>query len=503
VSPATASVSVGQTVQLTATPKDGSGNALAGRVVTWTSGNTAVATVNGSGLVTGVAAGSVTITATSESKGGTAAITVAAVTGNPGSVSNLAVPGVTANSVTLSFTEVGDGTGQPAQYDIRYAAGAISWTSATDVTLGTCATPVAGTAIGATRSCTALGLQSGVTYQFQVVAFRGTLNVDAVLATVSGGGLVTGVAAGTGTITATSEGKSGSATITVTSGGGTILFTEGFEDNAFAGRGWYDNTSMVTTTAQHLPGGTRAVEMHFTTGATIPVQGTSARHLFAATPTLYVSYWVKYSSNWVGSGHPYHPHEFLILSDQDGDWDGPSNGWLVAYIEQSYQNGGIPRLALQDNKAINTSYGAPPINLVGVTENRSVAGCNGVVEANVVTTCFNMPPWYNDKELLAPQVWFQPTAGSPGYKADWNHVEVYLQLNSVVGGLGVADGVMQYWFNGTLVIDRHDILFRTGARPTIQFHQFMIAPYIGDGSPVDQYMWIDDLTVATGRPPTP
>jgi hypothetical protein len=79
-------------------------------------------------------------------------------------------------------------------------------------------------------------------------------------------------------------------------------------------------------------------------------------------------------------------------------------------------------------------------------------------------------------------------------------VEAYFQMNSIVGGVGVADGVMQYWFNGTLVIDRHDILFRTGARPTLQFHQFLIAPYIGDGSPVDQYMWVDDLIVATSKP---
>jgi hypothetical protein len=186
------------------------------------------------------------------------------------------------------------------------------------------------------------------------------------------------------------------------------------------------------------------------------------------------------------------------MSNQDGDWDGPSNGWLVSYIEHNYQNGGIPRLAMQDNKAINTSFGIPPVNLTAITENRSVAGCNGVVEISVVTTCFNMPPWYNDKELSAPQVWFQPAAGA-GYKGDWNHVEVYLQLNSVLAGLGVADGVMQYWFNGALVIDRHDILFRTGARPTIQFHQFVIAPYIGDGSPADQYMWVDDLTVATRK----
>jgi len=28
----------------------------------------------------------------------------------------------------------------------------------------------------------------------------------------------------------------------------------------------------------------------------------------------------------------------------------------------------------------------------------------------------------------------------------------------------------------------------------------MIAPYIGDGSPVDQTMWVDDLTVAAERP---
>jgi len=94
---------------------------------------------------------------------------------------------------------------------------------------------------------------------------------------------------------------------------------------------------------------------------------------------------------------------------------------------------------------------------------------------------------------------FQPTPG-PGYKGNWNHVEVYFQINSVVNGVGKADGVMQYWFNGALVIDRHDILFRTGARPSINFHQFLIAPYIGDGSPVDQYMWVDNLTVATSRP---
>jgi hypothetical protein len=280
-----------------------------------------------------------------------------------------------------------------------------------------------------------------------------------------------------------------------------VLIQEGFEDAAFAGRGWYDNTAPVVTTAQHLSG-TSALEMHFPAGASVPVAGGSMRHLFTASPTVYVSFWVKYSSNWVGSARPYHPHEVYILSDQDGDWDGPSVNWLTVYIEHNYQNGGIPRLAMQDNKAINTSFGAPPVNLIGVTENRSTGGCNGIVELNIASECFNMPPWYNDKQLSAPQVWFKPTPGA-GYKGDWNHVEAYFQMNSVVAGIGVADGVMQYWFNGTLVIDRHDILYRTGARPTIKFHQLLIAPYIGDGSPVDQYMWVDDLTIATGKPASP
>jgi len=44
-------------------------------------------------------------------------------------------------------------------------------------------------------------------------------------------------------------------------------------------------------------------------------------------------------------------------------------------------------------------------------------------------------------------------------------------------------------------------MYRTGFRPTIQFNQFLIAPYIGVGSPVDQSMFIDNLRLATSRIP--
>src|SRR5256885_5320609 len=57
MSPASATLSMGATQQLSATPKDAAGNVLTGRVITWTSSNAAIASVSATGLVTGVAAG--------------------------------------------------------------------------------------------------------------------------------------------------------------------------------------------------------------------------------------------------------------------------------------------------------------------------------------------------------------------------------------------------------------------------------------------------------------
>src|SRR5947209_5886031 len=283
VSPVSAGIEVGQPVQFTATPLDANGTPLSGRSITWASSAPAVAAVSTGGLVTGVAAGTATITATSEGQGGSAAITVTVpASTSPGTVTDLAVAGVTETSVTLSFTELDDGTGAPANYDVRTAVGStLTWWLANGALNknGTCASPMAGTAIGTKRACTVVGLVAGTTYSFELVAFRGTLGVNAVfgglsniatattspstapvaavavsptaasvavgqtvqlaatlkdaggnvltgrtvawasgstgVATVSGSGLVTGVAAGTATITATSEGQSGTATVTV------------------------------------------------------------------------------------------------------------------------------------------------------------------------------------------------------------------------------------------------------------------------------------------------
>lgn len=76
VSPAAASLEAGASVALTATPRDASGQPLGGRVITWSSGAPTIASVDGSGLVSGKAPGQAIITATSEGRSGTATLTV-------------------------------------------------------------------------------------------------------------------------------------------------------------------------------------------------------------------------------------------------------------------------------------------------------------------------------------------------------------------------------------------------------------------------------------------
>ena len=68
---------IGATVQLMATVRDQNNNPMTGQAVTWTSSNTAVATVSGNGLVTAVANGAAQIRAQSGNATGTANITVA------------------------------------------------------------------------------------------------------------------------------------------------------------------------------------------------------------------------------------------------------------------------------------------------------------------------------------------------------------------------------------------------------------------------------------------
>jgi uncharacterized protein YjdB len=76
VSPQIGTVAVKRTIALRATTRDANGATLTGRTVTWSTSASGTATVDASGNVTGVAPGTVTITATSEGQTGFATIVV-------------------------------------------------------------------------------------------------------------------------------------------------------------------------------------------------------------------------------------------------------------------------------------------------------------------------------------------------------------------------------------------------------------------------------------------
>ncbi len=69
-------IRVGETLQLTATPRDAEGMPLEGRQITWRSSDEAVASVTGAGVVRAVGSGTATITGTSGGRSGAAQITV-------------------------------------------------------------------------------------------------------------------------------------------------------------------------------------------------------------------------------------------------------------------------------------------------------------------------------------------------------------------------------------------------------------------------------------------
>lgn len=256
VSPGTADLVIGGMQQLSATMRDAGGGTLSGRTATWSSSAPGVASVSASGLVTGVTVGTATITATSEGRSGTATITV-----SPVPVANVLVTPGTAE-VVLGFTQQLSAAPRDAANN-PLTDRPVTWSSSnTTVASVSTAGLVTAVAVGqATITATSEG-QSGTatitvipvpvatvvvtppTSTVEVNATQqlaaATLDADnnplpdrpvawsssnATIASVSATGLVTGVAIGTVTITATSEGKSGTAQVTVTPVAGSPVIT--------------------------------------------------------------------------------------------------------------------------------------------------------------------------------------------------------------------------------------------------------------------------------------
>jgi hypothetical protein len=215
VSPSSPSVAVNANQQFTATAKDSAGNTVTGVTFTWTSSATNVATINSSGIATGVAAGTTQITASAN--GVTAAMDPLLVTSSSGVVATITVspssPSILVNA-NQQFTATAKDSGGNTITGVTF-----TWTSslmsvatitngglATGVTAGT--TQITAAASGVTAAADPLQVTSPVTQ----TAVTGTASMGLPIANAlvtlkdSAGKSVTGTTAGGGTYSLTTTG---------------------------------------------------------------------------------------------------------------------------------------------------------------------------------------------------------------------------------------------------------------------------------------------------------
>ena len=248
VSPPTLDVLTGGTGALEAQVKDAAGNVLRNRRVVWASANPAVATVSDNGIVSGVSAGRVNVAATSEGKSDIASVTVVAAAARVTSVriapdkadlfvaasTNLvatpydsrgapivgrAVVWMTNNATVAAVSQAGRVTGiLPGAAVITAVIDGVTATAAITVHL----VPVARVTV--TPSSVAIDAGKSTTLTARLTDAAGNVltgrditwtSSDTRIVTVDQAGVVRGVRAGTVVVTATSEGKFGTATVRV------------------------------------------------------------------------------------------------------------------------------------------------------------------------------------------------------------------------------------------------------------------------------------------------
>jgi len=241
-----------------------------------------------------------------------------------------------------------------------------------------------------------------------------------------------------------------------------ILFSESFEDEKLDNRGWYDGSAcrIVDQAAR----GKGCIEYEWIRDIQ-PVQGSTARrHLFTPSDEVYIRFYLRLSRYWQWTNVPYHPHLTHFLTTENSEYHGPAASHLTLYVEPV--NGKL-RLAATDIQNEDMPH--------GLTQGPLKGGYNGI--------------FYDSPEIL--------------FKDDgWHCIEAYFRLNTLdmMNDRPNGDGIARGWFDGKLVIDRTDVIFRSPDFPEMKLNQFLMAPYFGPGLLNNsQKLWIDEMVVSDKR----
>ncbi|MFH1069430.1 MAG: dockerin type I repeat-containing protein [Candidatus Glassbacteria bacterium] len=268
-----------------------------------------------------------------------------------------------------------------------------------------------------------------------------------------------------------------------------VLFEEHFDAADWAAHGWYDGPDMLLDPTNRVGTSGSSAVFRWSAAGKTTAESRGGRVQLSPVEGFTISFYIKFSANWAWTRQNFHPHLILFMTDKNGAFEGPAFSHLTLYVEAV---DGKPRLGIQDGQNIDQARIGQ--NLVGITENRAVAGGNGDSDGYPGDYYKNGDVYWNGKDWSPETEFFSDTQG-PYNKNDWHQVKAHFQLNSLADGIGVANGVLQFWFDDTLVIDHHDVLFRTGKYPDMKINQFLLLPYYGPGVPHEQGLWIDELKI--------
>ncbi|OXA76820.1 hypothetical protein B0A65_17950 [Flavobacterium frigidimaris] len=425
VTPTTASLYAGNTQQLTATVLPANAT---NKNVTYSSSNTAIATVNSSGLVTAVSAGTANITTTTQDGNKTA---VAAITVNPNSnftvyfykpsnwgtgikiyywsalpagvLANATWPGVNMTDTgngwySYTFTNVtstnlifNDGTSQTADLS-RNKTGWYMNNTWYDSNPGTV---VAVT--GVTLSPTTATLLVGATQQLTPTVAPATATNKTVsysssntaIATVNATGLITAIAAGISTITVTTQDGAKTATCAVTVNATNVAVT---------------SVSLSPATTSLAVGGTQQL-----TPTILPANATNKNVTYSSSNTAVATVNTSGLITAVANGTSTITVTTVdgsktstcavTVSTATGNYYTIKNRWTGAYLSDAGANVGYGTTVSGNNYkwqkiAIDATYFV--LKNVATGELINIEGQTGSVQCNITDTTFWSAQWSSD-----------------------------------------------------------------------------------------------------------
>ncbi len=432
VSPAAPVVQEGATQQVSATARDANGNDIAGVAFTWTSSNTAAATVNGSGLVSGVAAGVSYVTASAAGKNAVATVTVAAPP--------VATVAVTPGSASL--------------------------------------------AVGGTADLDAVARDAaGRTLTGRAVTWATS---NPAVATVSGTGLVTGVAGGTATITATSEGKSGTAPVTVSAppAGASLAFQDGFESGTVAasqgGYGWlgYRAASGEGVSVSRDVARSGGYSMKFTyAGNTNLCADGSAEQRFTLgenLPEVWMEYYVYLPSGTDGKGAKFVHRRPVCAAESDPNGT-VSNNKFFALWGTSY----------------DVRAGSGGVKVAAEYRRTSKAGeGDSYLYGTWCTDTLLCSDWGHPGGLWDP-------AFTDALRGRWVQVRIHAK---VADSKAAANGMLQMWFDGALRVNMQGLDLAPNAGGDRWFRNGYLMGWANSGFDQTTALYVDDFQIFRSSP---